>query len=201
MIGFSLAHTFGVVLFLFPLVQSVWLAVAIGFLLTWKIKRRSVGRTTWIIFTAAALSLAALFTPQDILNRIFVAKLASSPRAADFLVHAAATGQLGVVKALLNRGQPVDAFSRGGSTALVISARTGEIETVSYLLSHGAQINLTDLYGDSPLHAAVERHHQDVAQLLTAKGARDIQGDKAQRERASQEIVHRDIEEMNHHSN
>jgi hypothetical protein len=37
----------------------------------------------------------------------------------------------------------------------------------------------------------------DVVQVLSAHGGKDLKGDAEQRDRASKEIVHRDIEEMN----
>ncbi len=58
-------------------------------------------------------------------------------------------------------------------------------------------MNAVNLYGDSPLERASANHRMDVVQVLSEHGGKDIKGDAEQRDRASKEIVHRDIEEMN----
>ena len=88
-------------------------------------------------------------------------------------------------------------MDRQGNTALHSAAAMGRTEIVVYLMDKGADVNAVNLYGDSPLERASANHQQQVIQFLSAKGAKDIRGDEAQRQRASQEIVSRDIEEMN----
>ncbi len=70
-------------------------------------------------------------------------------------------------------------------------------ELVGYLIGKGADVNAVNLYGDSPLERASANHRMDVVQVLSEHGGKDIKGDAEQRDRASKEIVHRDIEEMN----
>jgi hypothetical protein len=200
MVGFSLAHTYGIVLFLFPLAHIIWLVIALVVLLVRKIRGRASEWPILALTAAGLLALAALFLPQGMLNRVFVARLAASSHAAEFLVYAGADGDLSQLRALLNRGVALEATNHDGATALLIAARCGKLEMVRFLIDKGANVNVIDLYGDSPLHAAREAHQGPVADLLTAKGAKDLAGDAAQRQRASQQIVERDIEQQNTHT-
>ena len=196
MIGFSLAHGYGAPLLLFPLGLALWLLTGALFVIVWRIKRRKVARRSWLTLAAGVFILGVLFIPQQVWNRIFITKLASSPKASEFLADSAAQGDLATVKGLLQRGIPINATSNDGSTALGLAAATGKTDVVKFLVSQGADINATSLYGDSPLQRAIQNHNQTVVDFLTAKGAVGLKGDEAQRERAAEMIVHRDMEEM-----
>jgi hypothetical protein len=195
MVGFSLSHGYGVFLFFFPVGLVVWQIAAAIIVIVWKVRRRKVLRRSWLALGAGALMIGALSIPQTFWNRVFVAELAKSSSASELLVDAAADGELTTVQSMIKRGVPVDARSHDGSTALGLAAATGQTKVVQFLVSKGADINATSLYGDSPLERASENHQQPVRDFLSAKGALALKGDEAQRERASQIIVHRDIEE------
>ena len=102
-----------------------------------------------------------------------------------------------MVRGLLRRGVPIDVTDREGNTPLHFAAGAGKTELVGYLIGKGADVNAVNLYGDSPLERASANHRMDVVQVLSAHGGKDIKGDAEQRDRASKEIVHRDIEQMN----
>ena len=197
MIGFSLAHGAGALLFVAPVCLLLWILACLCTAIAWKIRKKNVQRETWIALGAAALVLMILLIPSNFWDRIFIGKLASSSHSAEFLIRAAGSGEQGIVKALLERGISPNATDRQGNTALHSAAAMGRTEIVVYLMDKGADVNAVNLYGDSPLERASANHQQQVIQFLSAKGAKDIRGDEAQRQRASQEIVSRDIEEMN----
>jgi hypothetical protein len=199
MIGFSLAHGAGALLFFAPVGLLLWILACLCTAIAWKIRKKNVQRETWIALGAAALVFMILLIPSNFWDRIFAGKLASSSHSAEFLIHAAGSGEQGIVKALVDRGISPNATDREGNTALHASVATGRTEIVVYLIDKGADVDALNLYGDSPLERASENHQQQVIQILSAKGAKDIRGDEAQRQRASQEIVRRDIEEMNSH--
>jgi ankyrin repeat protein len=69
------------------------------------------------------------------------------------------------------RNKPLDP---GGYTSLLYAAREGCLACVEALLDGGADINLTDLWGRTPLVMAMENLHFDTAALLIDRGA-DIQ--------------------------
>ena len=197
MIGFSLAHGPGALLFLFPLALFVWLLASVCTVIVWKAKRKVVRNRSWTALCSAVLALGLLLLPQGFWNMIFVGKMAASPRAPELLVYAAGEGQDRVVRGLLQRGVPIDARDREGNTPLHFAAGAGKTELVAYLIGKGADVNAVNLYGDSPLERASANHRMDVVQVLAAHGGKDLKGDAEQRDRASKEIVHRDIEEMN----
>ncbi len=192
MIGFSLAHGPGALLFLFPFALFVWLLASACTVILWKAKRKVVRNRSWIALGSAVLALGLLLLPQGFWNMIFVGKMAASPRAPELLVYAAGEGQDRVVRGLLQRGVPINARDREGNTPFTLP-----LELVAYLIGKGADVNAVNLYGDSPLERASANHRMDVVQVLSAHGGKDLKGDAEQRDRASKEIVHRDIEEMN----
>jgi ankyrin repeat protein len=61
-------------------------------------------------------------------------------------------------------------------------------------VSKGADLDTANSYGDSPLEAAVETRHMDVAAFLKAHGASQIRGTPEQRQAASAVIVRRNTE-------
>jgi hypothetical protein len=197
MIGFSLAHGAGALLFFAPVCLLLWILACLCTAIAWKIRKKNVQRETWIALGAAALVLMILLIPSNFWDRIFIGKLTSSSHSAEFLIRAAGSGEQGIVKALLERGISPNATDRQGNTALHSAAAMGRTEIVVLLMDKGADANALNLYGDSPLERASANHQQQVIQILSSKGAKDIRGDEAQRQRASQEIVRRDIEEMN----
>jgi ankyrin repeat protein len=81
-----------------------------------------------------------------------------------------------------------------GSTAAFAAAVGGSLPVIKMLVSKGADLNAANSYGDSPLEAAAETGHTDVAVFLKAHGASQIRGTPEQRQAASAAIVRRDIE-------
>jgi ankyrin repeat protein len=53
------------------------------------------------------------------------------------------------------------------------SAEDGFIDVVELLVAHGADVNATDKYGDSIVGIAKYHGHNQVVELLLAKGAVD----------------------------
>jgi len=196
MVGFSLAHGYGAILFFFPIALSVWLLVFLVVCVVRKARRRNVGRLGWSILAVAALTLGVLSLPQGFWDRIFVSKLATSPKSSEFLVRAAGNGELHTVKALIAHGVPIQSTNYEGSTALHYSACAGESDVVRYLIKAGANVNALNLYGDSPLVCPEEKHNEAIVTVLKAAGGQEIRGSEEQHQRASKAIVDREIEEQ-----
>lgn len=76
-----------------------------------------------------------------------------------------------VLKALVDRGAPVDGRDNSGRAALAHAARLGFAEAASILLSRGADPNAQGQDGQGPLHWAATRNHILVAKALLAAGA------------------------------
>ena len=105
---------------------------------------------------------------------------------------AAGRGDLPAVTSLLAKGADVNAKDNSGQTALMFASSNGHKEVVQLLLAKGADANAkttaqiitamkmganfggtAEIYspGTRALHFASTRGHQEVAQLLLAKGA------------------------------
>lgn len=196
MVGFSLAHGYAAPLILSPFLLSLWVLLSLIILCIWKIKRYTIARSTFVLVLAAVGVLGILSIPQSFFDWMFVDHLVHSPEASKLFVYAAAEGEKRVVDGMLQRGIRPDVRDASGNTALHMAAGAGQLEMATLLVERQAPVNAINLYGDSPLAFASANHHGDVQKLLEQHGGKVIQGDAEQRERATHEIVRKQIEEM-----
>jgi len=76
------------------------------------------------------------------------------------------------VKALLDRGVPVDSRYRYDRTALSFAADRGNLEIVTLLLDRGARVDAKDSYYKmTPLTSAAMKGHAEIVRLLLARSA------------------------------
>jgi hypothetical protein len=196
MLGFSLAHGSGAMLFLFPPILLLWIFASAILIARHLYKKRQIPRKHWPLLGAAGIVLAVMSLPYGFWQRIFAARLIAGGRAGQFLTYAAVTSDMGTVKALVSRGVPVDTTDRRGRTGVHAAAGSGNVKILEYLVAHDADVNALDLYGDSPLELALSNGHTDAAQFLSARGAKRMRGGESQRSKATEAIVRREIEEM-----
>ncbi len=87
---------------------------------------------------------------------------------------AAAKGSYGQLSMMRDRVQPdIDAAYSQGKTLLHHAAENGRFLNVLALLQSGASLNLSDLFGFTPLHLATEGHGIKTIRFLLALGAND----------------------------
>lgn len=198
MVGFSLAHGPGAILFLAPLLLALWALVALVHIVANLIRRRATHTRTYVAFGSALLLFGLLSVPSGAWQRLFIRQMASSPRAGDLLVYAASTKDFRTVKAMLSHGVSIGATDRSDwRTALHAAANAGDMRTVRFLVSNGADVNALDRAGDSPAELADSRGHQECASFLQEHGGKLIRGDEAQHQKAIDDKVREDIDEMN----
>src|SRR6202167_3797068 len=90
------------------------------------------------------------------------------------LLNAARQGNLDTVKALIEKGAPIEAKTSYGQTPLYLAAMSGREDVVRFLLDKGAKTDVTDtFYKASMLDFVLERKHYAVAKLIIAKGDGD----------------------------
>jgi hypothetical protein len=84
---------------------------------------------------------------------------------------AAAAGDLGTLRRLLDAGTPVDARDAQGRTALLLATRANQVAAARLLIERGADVNAKDDIQDSPfLYAGAEGRLQ-ILRLALAAGA------------------------------
>lgn len=92
------------------------------------------------------------------------------------LCFVASRGNSELLDQLLKRGRDPNTMDYCGRTPLHIAAANGFLECVDILLLHGADPNIQDDDGIVPLWAAIQGHHESVAEHLRNHGARMIAG-------------------------
>ncbi len=98
---------------------------------------------------------------------------------AEKFLQASLSGNIDVVKELLEKGLPVNIQDKDGKTALMNAAVRGHREIIGILLENGADVNLKDKYGHTVLSKAMERGRQDLIDILFKKKI-DVQSDTEQ---------------------
>jgi hypothetical protein len=194
MIGFSLAHGVGGILFFAPLALSIWLVVALLIMAGCLWRKISLSNWYWSTLASAILALGFLSIPPAFWQWAFIENFAKSTHAADLMVNEAMRGDVRTVRGYLDHGVPLTATNYEGVTAAYAAAVGGRLPMLEMLASRGANLDATNLYGDSPLEAAIHNGHASVANFLKAHGASKIQGTSEQRSAASQAIVLKQME-------
>jgi RNA polymerase sigma-70 factor (ECF subfamily) len=89
------------------------------------------------------------------------------------LIRAAQTGDLDLVRALVEAGAPVRDVCQcaGAESPLWTATVTGEAPVVEYLLGEGADPNVAAFAGATPLHVAMQRGHHHLVPALLEAGA------------------------------
>jgi hypothetical protein len=198
MIGFSLAHGAGAILVFAPLLLAVWFVVAFLTMAVTLWRRRRFSIWFWSCLGTAVIVFCVLAFPPMCWQWIFIRSFAKSPHAADLMTYAAAEGDVRTVCGYLTHNVPVDATNYEGSTAAFTAATGGSVPVLELLASKGADLSALNSYGDSPLEAATEKHHDAAVSFLKSKGAVQVKGTPEQRDAASHAIVRRDIKRMQH---
>ncbi len=190
MVGFSLAHDYGAVLFLFPPLLLLWTVIALVITIHGLVKKKRVSRKRWMSLGAIAALIVTGSLPEGFWQTAFAGQMAKSPASADLLTYAAARSEVRTVRALLDHGVPVNAKDNYyWKTALHGAAARGNVELIQLLLSRGAAMNALDRAGDSPLEIAMSSHQDAAAKMLAAAGAIRTRGSDQQREQAIRDEV------------
>ncbi|WLI89062.1 ankyrin repeat domain-containing protein [Massilia sp. R2A-15] len=190
MIGFSLLHTVGIILFPAILASLAWIVVSVSLPL---FKTRTWRLSNLLGALAIVVSLGIAFLPYGFWVSTFAGRIAKGPHATEFLVDMAASGQTSAVLALLDQGVDINSQGRSG-TALHGAAVRGELDVIRLLIARGADVNAINAYGDSPLASAIHgwRPASGAKELLERNGAKLVRGSEEQRNRVIGEQMEND---------
>ncbi|GMF65975.1 unnamed protein product [Phytophthora lilii] len=103
-------------------------------------------------------------------RRLLASISVHSTQAAKSLASAAKIGEIGLVRALVKAGVPVDAMYHD-STALMAAAACGQLEVVQFLARHRAAVEFRGPDGATALYLACKAGHTDVVTYLIHRGA------------------------------
>ncbi len=133
MVGFVLMHSgVGILLFAALLAGSAWTLVV----LVASLVRRRLRPVDGVCAAAILACVGLVSIPYGRWVELFASRIAAGPHAVDFLVHMAALGEIGAVRALVERGVPVDKAARIGVTAVQAAENEKQAEVRKYLVEH-----------------------------------------------------------------
>jgi hypothetical protein len=197
MVGFSLAHGSASILLLAPILLFLWTAVVAVLTVRSLIRKNRIAMQRWAGLGLVVSLFVLIGLPVGFWQRVFISRMAASPRAGDLLLYAAYRGDLSTVRGLVSHGAPVDATDHATwRTAMHGAAAKGDLPILRYMVSQKANINALDRSGDSPLELAASANRIEAIQFLTESGAKRIRGDEAQRKKALDGQVQESIEEL-----
>ncbi|KAF4693655.1 Ankyrin Repeat Protein, variant 2 [Perkinsus olseni] len=92
---------------------------------------------------------------------------------------AAATGNLSLVKSLVEKGYDIDERMMDRSTPLHLAAANGWVPVIDYLMEKGASLDVVDVGGLTPLQKALTTQQQKSVQALSGWKAKGVNADRA----------------------
>lgn len=95
---------------------------------------------------------------------------------------AAKTGDLEMIKTLLDKGADVNVARKDGATPLHLETNNSHLEAVEVLIDNGADVNVVTKDGVTPLLIAAQKGNLDVIEILLKKGADVLMSNNAKTE-------------------
>ena len=118
------------------------------------------------------LMLAAIKGQQDLVVKLIARDADINKPGWTPLHYAATTGQLTIMKLLLDKYAFIDAQSPNGTTPLMMAAMYGSIEGVKLLLDEGADISMKNQQGMTAADFAKQGNRPDAVELLSGTARR-----------------------------
>jgi uncharacterized protein len=114
------------------------------------------------------LMLAAIKGQQDLVTQLLKRDAAVNKTGWTPLHYAASSGQLTIMKVLLDNYAFIDAQSPNGTTPLMMAAMYGSNEAVKLLLAEGADTTMKNQLGMTAVDFANKANRPEAAQLIAA---------------------------------
>ena len=114
------------------------------------------------------LMLAAIKGQQDLVTQLLKRDAAVNKTGWTPLHYAASSGQLSIMKVLLDKFAFIDAQSPNGTTPLMMAAMYGSTEAVKLLLAEGADTAMKNQLGMTAVDFATKANRPEAAQLIAA---------------------------------
>lgn len=181
MVGFSLAHTGGVLaLFLFACLalSYLWVFATLILLIWYSIRGRRPRGSHFLQFGLLAGTVGLLLVPYGFWQWVGVRTVGPRGHEASYFASAAGEGDFRLVKTLLAQNVAIDIQEPDGGTALRGAATAGRLDMVKFLVEHGAQLNLqAGILQRSALMNAAEMGRLEIVRYLLVAGADPLLAD------------------------
>ena len=112
------------------------------------------------------LMLAAIKGQQDLVTKLIARDADINKPGWTPLHYAASSGQVAIMKLLLDKYAFIDAQSPNGTTPLMMAAMYGSIDSVKLLLEEGADLSMKNQQGMSAIDFAKRGNRPDAAEML-----------------------------------
>jgi ankyrin repeat protein len=112
------------------------------------------------------LMLAAIKGQQDLVTKLIARDADINKPGWTPLHYAASSGQVAIMKQLLDKYAFIDAQSPNGTTPLMMAAMYGSIESVKLLVEEGADLSMKNQQGMTAIDFAKRGNRPDAAELL-----------------------------------
>ena len=126
------------------------------------------GRAAAIAALAVVSALLVSIAPA----RIVFAAVEATWNGGETLYVAAGSGQIEIVRRMLDAGADVNTVVHGDGSPLIAAVRSGDVAMIEFLLQRGADVNLAVEGDGNPLICAALMGNVDVTRLLLDRGAR-----------------------------
>jgi hypothetical protein len=180
MVGFAMMHgavPFVLIAGIVALPCSLlWLLISAGLLIR---KKFRTPFADWVPIILLVTLFGLLIVPYEMWEEFDIAVAGPGTHGSEFMVQAAANGNLHFVKRLLAAGYDVNYESSGGTTVLSGACVGGKVRMAEFLISSGANMNRKNhLSGETPIMAASEMGQAEAVKLLLRRGADPCATDK-----------------------
>ena len=125
------------------------------------------------------LMLAAIKGQQDVVAQLLKRDAAVNKTGWTPLHYAASSGQIAIMKLLLENYAFIDAQSPNGTTPLMMAAMYGSNDAVKLLLDEGADITMKNQLGMTAVDFANKASRSEAASMITAAASARANAPKA----------------------
>jgi hypothetical protein len=194
MVGFSMAHTWGVLLLIVVLCllcAHAWILAFIIEAIYRAMRKRPIARSSWVAAVLLSVAVGLIYVPYSAWKYLIVTLKGPGPQAESLLKYAIVGGNRRLAELLIVKGTSLDGCDAGdieteammvrggasdytfdGCAPLSVAARVGSPQGLQLLLSKGANPNVRSGHWQrTPLMDAAQANRPEAVKALLRAGA------------------------------
>ncbi len=178
--GISASHSgLDAIGLLFTLLAIAW---ALAVLILGVVKRSRISAADWALVAVLVVCCGLRLVPYEQWKLLMVRANGTKHVPRNWVVSAAATGEIRLLEYLLANGVDVDTRAQYGQSPLAAAAAADQIEVAKMLIARGARLeNRTIISSETPLTEAAQMNHTAMVKLLLDHGANPRARDATER--------------------